>query len=154
MVIREKPPSKRCCIRSRDIILSRQWTTKVLIRLCRCTGWSAPLLFAYGTNRFSHDVAHMFFMEKWRNSSFYYHPVFTTFVAVARSEACPLRMQAAPSSIPTSVTFFRGDLVMKTFLWPFSLFCWFKKSSCQLLAKECAVSIGKLPRRLAQELCG
>ena len=27
------------------IILSKQWTTKVLIRLGRCAGWSAPLLF-------------------------------------------------------------------------------------------------------------
>ena len=35
--------------------------------------------------------------------------------AVARSEACPLGMQAAPGSIPTSGTFFRGDLVMKNF---------------------------------------
>ena len=74
--------------------------------------------------------------------------------AVARSEACSLGMQAAPSSIPTSGTFFRGDLVMKTFLRPFSLFRWFKKSSCQILAKECALSTGKLPRRLAQEQCG
>ena len=75
--------------------------------------------------------------------------------AVTRSEASPLGMQAAPSSIPTSGTFFRGDLVMKTFLGPFSLFRWFKKSSCQLLAKECALSTGKLPtRRLAQEQCG
>ena len=73
---------------------------------------------------------------------------------VARSEACSLGMQAAPSSIPTSGTFFRGDLVMKPFLRPFSLFCWFKKISCQLLAKECALSTGKLPRRLAQEQCG
>ena len=30
----------------------------------------------------------------------------------------------------------------------------FKKSSCQLLAKECALSAGELPRRLAQEQCG
>ena len=74
--------------------------------------------------------------------------------AVARSEAWSLGMQAAPSSIPTSGTFFRGDLVMKTFLRPFSLFPWFKKSSCQLLAKECALSTGKLPRRLAREQCG
>ena len=74
--------------------------------------------------------------------------------AVARSEASPLGMQAALSSIPTSGTFFRGDLVMKTLLRPFSLFRWFKKSSCQLLAKECALSTGKLPRRLAQEQCG
>ena len=33
---------------STHIILSKQWTTKVLIRLCRSAGWSAPLLFAYG----------------------------------------------------------------------------------------------------------
>ena len=72
---------------------------------------------------------------------------------VAGSEACSLGMQAAPSSIPTSGTFFRGDVVIKTFLQPFSLFRWFKKSSCQLLAKVCALSTGKLPRRLAQEQC-
>ena len=72
---------------------------------------------------------------------------------VARSEVCPLGMQATPSSIPTSGTFFRGVLVMKTFLQPFSLFHLFKKSSCQLLVKECALSTGKLPRRLAQEQC-
>ena len=28
-------------------MLSRQWTTKVLIKLCGCAGWSVPLLFAY-----------------------------------------------------------------------------------------------------------
>ena len=33
--------------------------------------------------------------------------------AVARSEACPLDMQLVPSSIPTSSTFFRGEMVMK-----------------------------------------
>ena len=42
--------------------------------------------------------------------------------AVVRSEACPLGMQAAQSSISTSGTIFRGDLVMKKFLRPFSLF--------------------------------
>ena len=42
--------------------------------------------------------------------------------AVAQSEASSLGMQAAPSLIPTSSTFFRGDLVMKKFLRPFSLF--------------------------------
>ena len=45
-------------IETRDIVLSRQRTTKVLIRLRGCAGWYAPLLFAYGENRFSHDVAH------------------------------------------------------------------------------------------------
>ena len=54
-------------------------------------------------------------------------------------------------------TFFRGVLVMKKFLRPFSPFRWFKNGNCQLLpvAKECALlSTGKLPRRFAQELCG
>ena len=49
-------------------MLFRQWTTKALIRLRRCAGWSAPLLFAYGINRFSHDVAHINFDV---NSSLY-----------------------------------------------------------------------------------
>ena len=30
----------------------------MLIRLRGCAGWSAPLLFAYGINRFCHDAAH------------------------------------------------------------------------------------------------
>ena len=47
-------------IETRDIILSRQRTTKALIRLRGCAGWSAPLLFAYGKNRFSHDVFQLF----------------------------------------------------------------------------------------------
>ena len=57
-------------------------------------------------------------------------------------------------SILASGKHFHGDLVMKTFLRPFSPFLWFKKGSCQLLAKECAQSTGKLPRRIAQEQCG
>ena len=40
-------------IESRDIILFKQRTTKVLIRLRGCAGWSAPLLFAY-------DIRHIF----------------------------------------------------------------------------------------------
>ena len=42
-------------------------------------------------------------------------------------------------SIPAgSATFFRGDLIMKYFLLPFSPFRWFKEDSFQLLVKECA----------------
>ena len=44
-------------LKTRDIILSRQRIAKALIRLRGCAGWSAPLMFAYGKNRFSHDVA-------------------------------------------------------------------------------------------------
>ena len=39
---------------------------------------------------------------------------------VAQWEACPLGMQVAPSSIPTSSKFFRGDIVMKKLLQPIS----------------------------------
>ena len=39
----------------RDIILSKQRTTKTLIRLRRCAGWSAPLSFAY-------EIRHIFSM--------------------------------------------------------------------------------------------
>ena len=34
---------QKLTIASRDIILSKQRTTKALIRLCGCAGWSAPL---------------------------------------------------------------------------------------------------------------
>ena len=47
-------------------VLSRQRTTKALIRLCRCACWFAMLLFAYVKSRFSHDVAHIW-AGKWQN---------------------------------------------------------------------------------------
>ena len=61
--------------RSRDIlgtattgiILSSQRITKALIRLHQCTGWSVPLLFAYGINRFCHDAAQSV-SQKWATS--------------------------------------------------------------------------------------
>ena len=40
-------------IESRDITLSKQRTTKALIRLRACASWSAPLMFAY-------DIRHIF----------------------------------------------------------------------------------------------
>ena len=43
----------------------------MLIRLCKCTGWSAPLLFAYGISRFSYDVAHMIFMMSNDHQTFH-----------------------------------------------------------------------------------
>ena len=44
-------------IASGGVIPSRQRTTKAMIRRRGCASWSAPLLFAYGKNRVSHDVA-------------------------------------------------------------------------------------------------
>ena len=65
-------------------------------------------------------------------------------------------MEVAPNSIPMSDTFFCGGLVMKSenISTAIILFRWFKKSSCQLLAKEHALSTGKLFRGLAQEQGG
>ena len=57
-----------------------------------------------------------------------------------------LGSQDAPRSILASGTSFREDLVMKLFLRPFLLFRSFMKSSCQLMAKGCALSTGCLPR--------
>ena len=57
-----------------------------------------------------------------------------------------LSMQTAPSSIPTSGTFFRGDLVMKKFYG--------HSPANSRRAVECALSTVTLPRRLAKKLCG
>ena len=77
---------------------------------------------------------------------------------VARTEACPLGMQVAPNSNPMFGTFFHRDLVMKKIVKPFCLFRRFKKSSCQLLAKECALvlvnCLGGLPRNSVVRVTG
>ena len=71
------------------IILSRQWTTKAMIRLRGCACWFAPLLFAYdirqvfswwGSNDF-HTIVHFensfcqgkFFSKHYTISEFRYH---------------------------------------------------------------------------------
>ena len=86
-------------IETKYIRLSRQHTTKVLIRLRRCVGWSAPLLFAYGITGFlltwlifqsplgqtesdwysgGHRAVpqvHISFVEIWSWNNFYSHSV-------------------------------------------------------------------------------
>ena len=49
-------------------------------------------------------------------------------------------LQSDPRSTIRPAFFFRGDLVMKIFLQPFSLF---KKNIWQLMAQECSLSIGR-----------
>ena len=71
--------------------------------------------------------------------------------AVARSEKCPLGMEFDPH-VRHILPWRFGHWIISTAI--FVLFRWFKKSSYQVLAKECAPSTGKLPRRLAQEQCG
>ena len=54
---------------------------------------------------------------------------------VAQSKACPPGMQAELSSIPTSRTFFPGDLIMKIFQQPFSLFRWLSVTGKRMCTK-------------------
>ena len=49
----------------------------------RCAGWSAPLLFAYVINRFSHDMAHLVYMC---------HISFTVLVLVVRRLEIPIHV--------------------------------------------------------------
>ena len=42
-----RPAQQQIALASLGIVLSWQRTIKVLIRLCRCVRWSAPLLFAF-----------------------------------------------------------------------------------------------------------
>ena len=46
-------------VSSLDMILSNKRITKALIRLRRCAGWSAPVLFVNPQDRFSSVNAHM-----------------------------------------------------------------------------------------------
>ena len=52
---------------TRGIILSKQRTIKVLIRLRRCV----PLLFTYGINRFSDDVAQILMSSNYKQQIFF-----------------------------------------------------------------------------------
>ena len=71
---------------------------------------------------------------------------------VARSETCLLGMQVVSSSIPTSSTFFRfGHEIISTAILSLPLI---QEEQLSVLAKECALSTGKLPRRLVIEQCG
>ena len=45
---------------SLDMILSKKQTTKALVSLHGCAGWSAPLLFANPEDRLSRVEAHFF----------------------------------------------------------------------------------------------
>ena len=79
--------------------------TAILIRVY--TASSALLLYWSGSTQ---QTVHCSYTDQGLHSKL---------GVVAWSEACSLGMQAAPSLIPTTSTFFRGDLVMKTFLRPF-----------------------------------
>ena len=59
--------------------------------------------------------------------------------SVAQLDARPTEDQEDAGLTPAEVgNILSWRLIMKYFLWSFSPFRWFKKGSCQFLAKECA----------------
>ena len=59
--------------------------------------------------------------------------------SVAQLDAHLTGNQEVTGSTPAEVgNILLWRLIMKYFLWSFSPFHWFKKGSCQFLAKECA----------------
>ena len=57
--LRDFQQSENSPIASLDMILSKKRITKVLISLCGCAGWSAPLLFKIFEDKFSHTEANI-----------------------------------------------------------------------------------------------
>ena len=86
-------------IETRDIILSRQRKIKALIRLHGCAGWSAPLLFAYGLNGFSHDVAHLLQFSWFRTGGQADRFGIVTQYTVGKTLSSPLLLQTCISKI-------------------------------------------------------
>ena len=75
-------------VASLSIILSRGRTTKALIRLRGCVGWSAPLIFKCNLVRFSLDAAHKYDKDaahKYDNCHYNNCIVFQCFHTLARS---------------------------------------------------------------------
>ena len=58
----DQPDQHLCCSLPRQYNTSSFyiWNFKPLASFCCCEGLSAPLLFSYGINRFSHDAVHLY----------------------------------------------------------------------------------------------
>ena len=77
-------------------------------------------------------------------------PCFLNVLEAGRTSSvgCAYRLVSRRSQVRSSRpahSFVEICMVMKKDLRPLSPFRWFKKGSCQLLAKECALGPGKLP---------
>ena len=88
-------------IASIDITLSKQWTTKAVIRLHRCAGSSAPSLFAYGKNRFSHYEAQIVYYVNHQQIN-WSHNAKSTMVP-SKSIICSLSMAKLSSTCKNSI---------------------------------------------------
>ena len=99
--------------------------------------------------------AHMPFCWFCHATAHYIGFTFQRLGAVARSDTRPPGVRTVAGSILTSgKNSFVEIWSWKKLLRPFSPYRWFKKGSCQLLAKESALNADKLPTRVAQEQSG
>ena len=131
-------------------VLGQSWSMKAHISLCICAILWGHLLSTY-------RIIHFRSMYHWTAKSmlrlhsaqedlkleYYIYPNGWTCwwgpASVVQLDNRPTGDQEVAGSTPAgSAIFFRGDLIMKYFLQSFSPYCWFKKGSCQFLAKECA----------------
>ena len=100
-----------------SIFLNRRVDVMVLIRLWGCVDWSESSLGAH-VRRYGHSDSRPRWLSWMRR---------------------PTGDQEVAGSTPAEVgNILSWRLMMKYFLRSFSPFRWFKKGSCQFLAKECA----------------
>ena len=91
------------------------------------------------TSKVSEPRDPMLFIHQWTLIKLSLLPI--SIAGLGGSVGCAVRLETRRSRIeppPRSATFFRGDWSWNIFLRSFSPFRWFKKDSCQFLAKECA----------------
>ena len=90
----------------------------------------------------SHENLHKVYWTHSAGLRNRFWPILITILAgLSGSVGCPIRLETRRSRVqplPWSATFFSWRLIMKYFLRSFCPFPWFKKGSCQFLAKECA----------------
>ena len=128
-------------VRYFSVFLVAHWTTVAN------TGCPVEAFFykihtgAVNLNRFCTyiDICHIL-MFWFFPGSFPYWIVCLLFWLLQRPQNCrPTGDQEVAGSTPAEVgNILSWRLIMKYFLRPFSPFRWFKKGSCQFLAKECA----------------
>ena len=96
--------------------------------------WTAPLLWQFRGCLFS-----SYSMNWQRYLSNYYRPRWLSWMRR------PTGDQEVAGSTPSEVgNILSWRLIMKYFLRSFSPFRWFKKGSCQFLAKECTILVNRL----------
>ena len=130
---------------SLDMMVSNTRITKALIRLCGCTVWSAPVLFANPEDRFSHVEAQMICLNyMWMSSDIH----FTISRALTRSS------KGHSSNFELSIVWVKRCFFVRHNLFIKRLYCLFhfQKTYCGY-TKYILVCETTLCRRQLWRLC-